>query len=384
MNRTLRRFKHKKTMGPHKSAATPNRATSACPAVRTTAVLLFMLHPSHAVLPHASPEPHVHRYRHQLWGYPTYEIALAPVVLLRTLADAGPMDFRTSIVQDSRGGFLVGPTKFSSRLFRFAGTGALLDSAGPASAIQQTLPPAASLYISPGDTLHVLDVIGRKWMSLSPGGSTTRTVDLSSSGWLGRDFFIDRDGTLVVQAQLFQRHRIGIPVHRIDANGIVTSSFGGTEGPYRADDLTARVRIIAPAGTSGQTWVATVDGTSITLWGPGGLRTRVLPIRNYAVYPERLSQLWDDGRGHLWMFFAREGHQAGQPDERHGIGETSRHSTRSTTIHVVDSRSGVPIASREFDRLLVHIGGTEHVYGISQDGFSAEVWQLRLVWQSEQ
>jgi len=249
------------------------------------------------------------------------------------------------------------------------------------------------------DSIYIFDQGNARLAVLSPQYQPVRTAPIPRSTLTAT---FAGDSTLILNAEVNDRERIGLPFHRFDIAGNYVASFG---------DPTTRPSPRSPApvfrlarANGGGFWAAPATGEyRIEKWGAQGVKhfevhRRVAWFEPYqkawAPTPDRpppptISALWEDGEGLLWVISA-----VGDPNWQQGLGAGRRGEGGQTyypwldhsrlfdsMVEVIDPRAGVVLASQRLDvALWISIGdGLFSSLDERADGSPRhDVWRLRL------
>jgi hypothetical protein len=300
-----------------------------------------------------------------------------------------------SLARDSKGRLFLGPMEDDRVISVFDTDGGILAKVGRYGSGTEEFSRVLHLQTSRGDSLRILDIVNQRFATLSPDYTWSRSTPLPQPGWIGWDFLLDADQNLLLQAFLFQKGRIGIPVHKINNKGEVLSSFGGPEQVFRVDQLPTSVRTIAWAG-DGRVWVAYANRYEIELWDPEGeclMRLARQPewfpswdtLPGLSPHAPRqqvptISSVWQDLQGLLWVFIRLPAQESEPPGEAPLFQRDSPPGPAQrieAIVEVIDPGMGVLLASRRFDGPIAHIKESPYVYS-RPSGNSVEVWRLHL------
>lgn len=255
-----------------------------------------------------------------------------------------------------------------------------------------------AVVAGPGDTLHVFDNVLRRHTIYSPSYQY-----VTSSLYTGsvRQAVVAAAGGLVLNADFRTPSAVGLPLHRMRPDGVISASYGAEVAGFRADAEALGARHVAAA--SGEAvWSIPWLKYEAELWTPGG---KLAVLRRDADWfrPVSVVQLpglqkpptpsvkgiWLDVNGRLWTLLrvpdAKWRPQPGAPADRSGT------RTRpvihwdeefDAIVEVIDTQTGALLASQRFDAALVQMlpGGFVTWYREDADAEPfLEIWQLRFV-----
>jgi hypothetical protein len=258
-----------------------------------------------------------------------------------------------------------------------------------------------NIWVSPGDTLHVIDAASLRRTVLSPEFETLETSRLPGApfakGYLGL-----KDGESVLTA--FAPDSVGEfrLLHFLGRDGRRTLSFGprlDRATPFNAPQASF-IRVLAVDET-GNVLVAPAPRFQVEFYDREGVLGKVFRLsgRDWTElvpgggqipgYDPWIQDLWVDGEDRLWVLM-----RVGDPDWREAVERTTSALGRGprtrmtdyngfwdTVVEVIDLEVGRTIARERFDHNLLRFLGRNEVTGrtVFEDGtFKLPVLRLLL------
>lgn len=270
------------------------------------------------------------------------------------------------MARDAHGRFyVVTPETGSEAPFVFDANGAFVRRLGRGGDGPGEYRSASVVLVGAGDTIHVIDQIGRI-TALDPSSfDVVHTTRLSfSPDWSALRF---ANGTYVINGSARDPDKIGFPLHRVSVEGNIIRSFGDDDPFLRPGETHRLIRWLAKSG-GGRLWsVPFTHEYAIELWDTTRVRVARLerdvdwfkpydqywlPTLDRAPAP-RIMGIWQDARGYVWTIV-----HVGRPQWRRGLGTgirlegqmaypiTDEQRVYDTVVEVIDPAAGVVVASQ--------------------------------------
>jgi hypothetical protein len=313
----------------------------------------------------------------------TCRIELDKSVTLRPPKGQAGYSMWSRVVRDSKGQIYVA-NEGQSDMEVYDSTGVYLKSIGRRGQGPGEYGVISSLSVLPGDTLLVGDRVNRRLTLVSPAGRAVRTTPFQFS----TRRLIPRPGNgYLANATINTPDQIGLPLHMIDSEGVITKSFGVDTAIYRPDLAIMHSRPIAFFGAT--LWTSYASQYVLEAFDTSGRRVTVIErkadwfkpwIRNQVPSPAvppnpAVHELHADGR-HLWVLLNRPGNRwrdavvpvPGAAPTRYSIDRVDLY--YNTTIEVFEPRSRQLLASRSLPQLVLGFADSTHVviYREGDDG----------------
>ncbi|MEX2610184.1 MAG: hypothetical protein WEA24_09585 [Gemmatimonadota bacterium] len=301
----------------------------------------------------------------------TCSITLEPVAVLGSREDTiWPTQYST-LTQTRSGNFIMGALDHPVTHGIYDGAGTLLRTFGRyGMGPGEYSSPMTRWMRGPGDSVGVVDQMSGRWTLVDDSGGVVRTQELTSSTfhqmvWLG-------DGRRVMVADIQSPDLVGKPLHVLDEDAKIVTSFGET-GNY-SNELDGW-RFIAPSSAGG-VWVALYNRYRIEHYDADLTVTRVLEFEPDwflpwdhtpmpgEQFPPAMAGLWEDD-GLLWVLVST-------PDRRWDPAaanirpETRRERDltfeRDAVFEVIELESGSVVAHQRFDEYVLKIEGVDLLY----------------------
>ena len=252
-----------------------------------------------------------------------------------------------------------------------------------------------------GDSLLVLDWGSRRFsvfdatLAYARGGPLPFTPGLATVAF--------PDGAFVHHVHVPTPERVGLPLHRLAADGSWQRSFGSATGVYRPDVPLIMSRTIAPA-EAGSLWAAPVSAYEIeriesmtgrvtrrlqrsVAWFPDGRHPGFVASAADRPPPPLLVALRQDAAGYLWVAIAvpdRAWRSQVELDRRgHGYRIRDEQGYYDTILEVIEPSTGSLLASTRVDAYIRHFVDDAHVGTViehPQTGIpQLQVWRVALV-----
>jgi hypothetical protein len=309
---------------------------------------------------------------------PACRISLEPVVTLGEPDGPGMLEADVnSVALDSRGRFFVfagGPY-----FWVFEPDGTPIRRVGRQGGGPGEFQRVTGIVMDSEDSVYVFDPGQGRLSVYSPALELVRT-NSTTNALSGDGSFID--GVMVLNQGIRTPERLGYPLHVVDRDGRVSSSFGTqTPGPFPLEQRTAvEWRETAPAG-DGTVWSARVNEYGIERWDPAGRLVEALardvpwfpawqtPENDVETAPVPLITGISVQGDTLWVMIAVPG-----PRWREGVAAGERRPTiidrdiyRNSVIEAIDLRTRDVIASTRFPELLSTFAGPGLVVDMGLD-----------------
>ena len=258
-----------------------------------------------------------------------------------------------------------------------------------------------ALWVSPGDTLHVVDASSVRRTMISPDLQVIRTDRVPGPvqyyGFLGLS-----DGSSILTAIAPDSLGELRLLHRLSPSGELRYSFGpplNGSNPFNTPGP-ALVRIAAETKL-GQTLISHGSEFLISMYGDNGALEKALRFPNreflelvpgggrFPGYLPWIQDLWVDDDGRLWVLMRVGDPGWEQGVERVGVGFGRRPSVKltdydafwDTVIEVVDLEAGVTLARTRLEKNLIKFLGANRVTGrtyMENGTYRLPVLRLRL------
>lgn len=326
-----------------------------------------------------------------------------------TLTPLGPDDDRLSsrpyvVRRDTRGRyFVVTPEISPSVPLVFNALGRYVREVGRAGAGPSEFRDAIALDITPADTLYVFDRGNARLTVLDPDLREVRSAPIPPST---NAAIALATGTVILNAAVGDRERIGHPFHRLDALGSYSGFFGADpDGQIRPGDIAGAVRWLTPEHGN-QFWsLSFARSYTMELWDADGmLRKRFTRHADWFAEYDRAANLapgnppqsqgmgvWFDQRsGLLWTIV-----HVADPRWREGTGPLrraeggveyfpvlDRQRVYDAIVEVIDVDAGRVLARQRFDRTVDIPIGDGLFAGARETPDGApylELWRFTLV-----
>ena len=365
------------------------------PLSRAMSALLFLW-----VLPVSVAVGQVRRFVPSDLSCPKCRIEVRKIVTFGDADGPGAIASRPySISRDSKGRYyVVTPDTYNEPPLVFDAEGRFVQRIGREGDGPGEYRMPSVILVSARDSVYILDQAGRLTV-LSPSFELVTSTLLTFSPMSGVRM---DDGSFVVNANIGDTDRLGIPLHHIDADGAVLASFGDDGSVLRPGELHSLLRWLA-VGHGGGVWAVPFSNKYvIELWNPAGDRVAELVrqaewFRPYDRYwlpslkdrpAPRIMGVWEDGDGNVWTIVHvgdrrwKRGLAKGIPAEgqmMYPIEDEQR--VYDTIVEVIDPSTGRVVASRRFDETFDVVVEPNLVAGYREadDGRPyVEIWQVHL------
>lgn len=230
---------------------------------------------------------------------------------LRQLSDSHPFSPRVQIRQNSRGEYIVGPTRDQRRIVVYSRLGEPLRVIDGADTPSRGYGVIETIAIAPNDSVFVFDASAARVSVLSPQFVFVREFLLPARA---HEAVLLPGGRLLIQAVLRTPEAFGHPLHLTDANGVLLASFGGDNQIIRPGEERSLYRLIAAVGSD----IAAVTHAGrcvVTVWNmeeiqPASMECGVLsplgfggggPGEDVARPPNELRAVVPADDGNLWL-----------------------------------------------------------------------------------
>ncbi len=168
-----------------------------------------------------------------------------------------------SVVRNGHGQFLAFFRDLPSEISIFDSSGRFVRAAGRRGEGPGEYQRIQFLLVTPGDTLYAYDArLQRRSILAPPNYSFVRSTPTPASSWA-----VVRlpDGRHVINADVPTPERAGLPLHLLDADGNIVTSFGADPAVYRPDVTGLLLRAVALGGPT-SVWSAARDEYLLELW----------------------------------------------------------------------------------------------------------------------
>ena len=328
-------------------------------------------------------------------------IVLDPVVALGT--DDGPGIITSVDAQAirTRAGEYIVRGMYAPSLTVFGPTGRYRRTVGRSGGAPGEFRGIGSIASYRGDSLLVLDWGSRRFSVLDSTFAYRRGGPLPFTPGLATVAFAD--GTFVHHVHVQSPERVGLPLHRVSADGTWLRSFGSATGVSRPDVPLLMSRTIAAADAV-HLWVAPVsayevefiDGTTGRVvrrllrsvpWFPDGRRPGFIASAIDRPPPPLLVALRQDAAGYLWVALAvpdRAWRTQVEADAGgHGFRVRDEQGYYDTILEVIEPSTGTLLASTRVGAYIRHFVDDAHVGTVIEDPTTGvprlQVWHVRLV-----
>lgn len=335
---------------------------------------------------------------------PLCVVQLEYVVTLGDDDGPGLLGETSLIERDSRGRYYIAHTADRGVIEVFDSSGRFLDRIGREGGGPGEYRFVQILYMAPGDTLHVFDVLNRRRTVLSPSYEVVRTHPVPMNLFPGRYAPVD-EGEIVLNGILGTPAGFGFPFHRIDATGKVVVSFGTYD--ELASPRTLYSKTLRPHASAGgkMIWAGFRNRYVLELWDSVGTRRKVLvrsaewfqpydleehvpgaltPVEPPYPLLRRMRQLPD---GYIWVMIRVADPRWRRSLERRIGADGPYYSAKSytgmydTVIEVIDPEDARLIISERVDHVIRNFIDDEHVFsvrGSPGDVLKYDVWRIRI------
>jgi len=226
-----------------------------------------------------------------------------------------------------------------------------------------------AIVVTREDTVHIIDPYLRRQSVFSPSYQFIRSFPIVGDAYRG---FGLADGSLLMNANYPRSNGVGYPLHLMNANGRVLTSFGATAPQPSPPGSHALIRAVA-ASDGGMVWTAQWNRYELSLWSVNG-KVREIQ-RTVPWFPPQIayqgpgralrptpsvSGIWDDGQGQIWVVLqVPDSKWRPPPPEmlpRGEIGPPIDYDREyDTIIEIIDIRTGQLLASQRFDQSLRYL-----------------------------
>lgn len=318
-----------------------------------------------------------------------------------TLGDGrgGVFGAATSVVRDSRGRYLVASESRRAEVLVFAGDGTFNRTIGRAGAGPGEYGWASELVWAPGDSLHVIDVVLRRWTTLAPDFQVARIRPIPGD-FLWDAVFLEGHG-LVANLYVPTTGQASFPLHALDNLGAIARSFGAAKDGIVRRDLPSTTRRKLARGPNNGVWSARISEYSVSLWDTRGRQVKELRrgvpwfrpwVQVTTPSPEQppsteIVAIHGDKAGLLWVLI-----QVPDPRWRDHLEEfrtpegkvyrpTDRDAVYDTYVEVINPATGEVLASQRLPMNLTEFVEDGLVFSSRHSNRDdvIQVWQLRLV-----
>ena len=241
------------------------------------------------------------------------------------------------------------------------------------------------LWVSPGDTLHVIDASNSRRTLLTPDFETVEVARLPGRGRYHGYFGLSTGEAVLAAIAPDSAGDVRL-LHRLDQSGSRSLSFGPPLG--EADYSNTGPTVFARKFTeteNGELLVVPGNEFVIESYSPTGTLTRVYEftgrefldlIPGGGVFPgylPRIQDVWIDDEEYLWVMMRVGDVDWEEGVERVGVGFGRRPSVTlsdhnlfwDTVIEVVDLKRGRTVARERFETSLVRFLGNNEVVGMT-------------------
>ncbi len=292
-------------------------------------------------------------------------IALRPVTVLGARGGRGGMAVRPySIAAASRGRFVVAVSPERPRPpLVFSADGSYEGELGRVGSGPGEYRSPRLVTRAPGDTLLVFDEALGRLTVLSPSLRPVRSSPAPHDVWSAA---ADSTGSLLVNANVRDRARIGVPLHLFSRDGSYRRSFGDEHVPVLPSSLSRTLRWVAPS-EPGRFWSLRESYRyRLEEWDTAGSLRQVLDRDPswFLPYTERRTStptrppspyttgLWRDSSGLLWVAVAVPSRTwaaglgpARLAERQSWFPERDPHRVWDTVIDVIDPQAGRLVAT---------------------------------------
>ncbi len=330
---------------------------------------------------------------------PSCRISLEHVLDLTDPGDSLPTGLPVSVVTDSRGWYYMYATSSPDAVLLFDDQGAGVSMLGRPGDGPGEFRRIEDVLIDEHDSLYVFDPGTLRMTVFSPASEVIRTIRVHGQPKGGEVALLPGYG-FVMNAQMAGADEFRFPVHVIDRNGGVLSSFGNDSGPVRASNFFQFERAIA-RGHDSTVWVAHRNQYQIEHWTANGelLRTFVnrrdwfdrydeFRVRDESNPPlpevRALSEISPDIVMVLIWVSATDWPAGTEERFGHGVrslGVVDFNRAYDTIIEAIDVKSGRLLASRRVDPAIAGFLNDNHVFSYREDEEgkpSTALWQVNL------
>jgi len=248
-----------------------------------------------------------------------------------------------------------------------------------------------SIRILPGDSILVYDKSSRLATVYTADGRAARTQRIPGDVW---DLLPLAGGVVVVSATIATPDRVGLPLHLVDKNGTLTTSFGASPSVYMASRARGGYRWLSPSRDGGfwaTAWTNqyliqrySADGKlllefkSDRSWFPSDPNywfptiDRAPAPEMWAVHETADSLLWVIGRvaDQNW----RRGLRAPVGAEQNRVFPWGRYSDLfDGVVEVIDLRTRQVVVRQRFDQVFMGFTSPGVVVGVGE-GSGGDLW----------
>jgi hypothetical protein len=327
---------------------------------------------------------------------PECTIELDPIVVLG-LRDTLLPDWPQAVVVDSRDHYYLAVPNRQEMPLVFGPDGGFRARIGKPGDGPGELRLASFLAVGAGDTLYVHDRASRL-VVFGPDGGFVRQAPFPASGW-GIEYL--GNGTILLNATVFETGAVGRPFHQFSQQGTFLSSFGDSiGGPRQSPGFRAIHRIWSDG--EGGFWAARAFGNYLLEhWRAAALLNRLQVERPWFVAApsgvespdlDALDQVVGgsvDSAGRLWVYLnvadpmrRTAGTEAATSPEGTVRIPTNWDAYFDTVIEAFDVGTGRLLASRRLDERFRHALGGDRLARVAEDEqgrIIVSVFRVRLV-----
>jgi hypothetical protein len=192
------------------------------------------------------------------------ELAVIPEVTLGDTDGPGAVGPTIHVRRDSRSRYYTTGGQFLGVIQVFDGNGTFSHALGGFGGGPGEFRGIADLRVSPGDSLFVWDNRNLRMTVLSPAGEVARSTRMAVRILPGGGVPLP-DADMLVNANVPTRERAGLPIHRLDAEGRILTSFGADEPYFDARNPVALLRAMTLAGPD-TLWTAVTTDYKLESW----------------------------------------------------------------------------------------------------------------------
>lgn len=289
------------------------------------------------------------------------------------------------ITRDSRGRFyVVTPETPNEAPLVFDAQGRFLARLGRSGDGPGEFRSASWIGVGPNDSVYVIDQVTARLTVLDSEYNVVRTARVPPNIWTAVRL---RDGRIVINTDVRDRQRAGLPLHLLGQDGTLLGSFG-SERPILLPGQPIRTIRWLWSSDGVRIWsLPHAHSYLIELWDSTGRRELGLSVSSpwhphYEVYLEptpsrppspRLMGMWEDDHGRIWVI----GH-AHDPEWSEGLGRPVRSEGQLVyrvkdlqlvydgVVDVLDPRSGRMLTTRRFDQTWDIVIGRGLVGGVRE------------------
>lgn len=323
-------------------------------------------------------------------------LSLMHMVTLGGLADPSVGTTKTVLI-DSSGRILLRHDMTPHELLVFDSSGAFAQPVGRGGEGPGEFRFIMTGALTAGDSLHIFDYQLLRETVLTPDFEVVETLSLPGPV---RDVVFLDDGRIVVQSSIPTSNLVGHPLHLLDRERQIMTSFGSEDQIIRPDMPIYRVRRIEKADES-SVWSAFMNQYVIERWSIDGERLNVLrrdaPWFEPWQYDKALSfreppdatleDIRQDDRGRLWILIRVPGEEwEGGLTERdtadgRRVGIRDWDVAFDTVVEIIDPHLGVLVHSERVKPMLVGFTNLGQAIGYREGPEGVpyiDLWQLEL------